>query len=39
MKNISKLITSYFFGWLDNKLVENKYLNLNLHGKEIDWEE
>ena len=37
MKNISKLITSYFFGWLDNKLVENKYLNLNLHGKEIDW--
>ena len=37
MKNISKLITSYFFGWLDNKLVENKYLSLNLHGKEIDW--
>lgn len=37
MKNFGILITSYFFGWLDNKIVENKYLSTQLHGKEIDW--
>ena len=37
MKNISIVISSYIFGWLDNRVVENKYLNSQLNGKEIDW--
>ena len=33
IKWILKLIIS----WFDNRVVEAKYLNIDLHGKEIDW--
>ena len=37
MIKLIKPSLKYFLGWFDNKIVENKYLNINLHGKEIDW--
>lgn len=37
MRNTFKTIYNYFLGWIDNSLVEKKYLNLQLNGKEIDW--
>ena len=37
MIRLSKHLIRYFVGWFDNRVVETKYLNINLHGKEIDW--
>ncbi|MFL2980467.1 MAG: acyl-CoA desaturase [Methylophilaceae bacterium] len=37
MIKILKPSLKYILGWFDNQIVENKYLNIDLHGKEIDW--
>ncbi|MAS00404.1 MAG: acyl-CoA desaturase [Nitrosomonadales bacterium] len=37
MIKIIKPSLKYILGWFDNQIVENKYLNIDLHGKEIDW--
>ena len=37
MKEISITIFSFILGWLDNRTVENKYMDSQLNGKEIDW--
>ncbi|MDC0182598.1 acyl-CoA desaturase [Nitrosomonadales bacterium] len=37
MIKIIKPSLKFILGWFDNQIVENKYLNIDLHGKEIDW--
>jgi len=32
-----KWLTKFVMSWFDNRVVEAKYLNVELHGKEIDW--
>ena len=32
-----KWLTNFVMSWFDNRIVEAKYLNIELHGKEIDW--
>jgi len=37
MMLIIKRLIRFVISWFDNKVIEAKYLNIDLHGKEIDW--